>query len=97
MKDFVARFQSCILGVLNGFDRLVFRGYLESMSYVQGMQRYLWDRQVKLMDFTDWAQEVTKTVKQRFADQAVRLGHQVEYIRSPSLKKEELARRVQRD
>jgi hypothetical protein len=33
MKEFIAKHQAQILGVLSGFDRLVFRGTLRGIAY----------------------------------------------------------------
>ena len=48
MKDFLDRHNHRILGVINGFDRMRFRGSLREMAYAMGMFRYLWNSQVKL-------------------------------------------------
>ena len=46
MKEFIAKHKEEIAGMLSGFDRLVFRGTLRSMSYPEGMMGYLWANQV---------------------------------------------------
>lgn len=38
MQDFLTRHASKIAGVLRGFDRIVFRGYLRSISYAKGFE-----------------------------------------------------------
>ncbi len=38
MKEFIAKFGDRIVGVLSGFDRLVFRGTLRAIVYAQGME-----------------------------------------------------------
>ena len=35
MHEFIARHQEQIVGVLSGFDRLVFRGTLRSVAYAR--------------------------------------------------------------
>jgi len=37
MNEFIAKHAEGIAGVLSGFDRLVFRGTLRSISYPEGM------------------------------------------------------------
>ena len=64
MQEFIAKYESQIAGVLNGFDRLVFRGSLRKISYVWGMQGYLWAQQVLLKDFGQHVQQITERVKQ---------------------------------
>lgn len=92
MSSFLDRFRSSVTGVLSGFDRLVFRGHLRSLTYAKGMRQFLWDRQVLFKDFTAWAKPHTDRVKVDFAAQAAKFGQEVEYLRSASTKKEPLAR-----
>jgi len=40
MQEFIAKHREEIAGVLSGFDRLVFRGTLRSISYAEGMLGY---------------------------------------------------------
>jgi hypothetical protein len=42
MDEFIAKHRQEIAGVPSGFDRLVFRGTLWSISYREGMMSYLW-------------------------------------------------------
>jgi hypothetical protein len=42
MQEFIAKHKEEIAGVLRGFDRLIFRGTLRSISYPEGMMGYLW-------------------------------------------------------
>jgi hypothetical protein len=51
MQEFIAKHKEEIAGVLSGFDRLVFRGTLRSISYAEGMMGYLWAKQVRLTEF----------------------------------------------
>ena len=36
MQQFIAKFEKEILGVLSGFDRVLFRGTLPRLSYSEG-------------------------------------------------------------
>jgi hypothetical protein len=94
MKEFIARHQSEITGVLSGFDRLVFRGTLRSISYPEGMMRYLWANQVRLTEFGKHVQRVSEQVKQGCRAQAEALGRPVKYMVLAGESKEELARGI---
>jgi hypothetical protein len=59
MKTFLATFGHLVLGVLHGFDRLVFRGHLRQLSYAHGMDCYLSANRVLLKDFKAHAKERT--------------------------------------
>ena len=40
MQSFLQRFSGIVLGVLSGFDRLVFRGRLRRLYQPEGMNHY---------------------------------------------------------
>ena len=63
MFQFLQKHRPHILGVLSGFDRLVFRGYLRSIAYGEGMEAFLHFSGVLLKDFKSYALKTTETVK----------------------------------
>jgi hypothetical protein len=73
MDTFLGNFGHLVLGVLSGFDRLVFRGHLRQLSYAQGMGCYLWANQVLLKDFKAHAIEQTKALIDASLAEALRL------------------------
>ncbi len=94
MKEFIAKHESEIAGVLSGFDRLVFRGTLRSISYPKGMMNYLWANQVRLTEFGGHVQRVSERVKQACRAKAGTLGRPVTYLASAGESKEEVARGI---
>jgi hypothetical protein len=60
---FCAKHQAKISGVLSCFDRVIFRGHLP-LSYAQGMSGFLYQQQVLLKDFKDYAPQIAERVKQ---------------------------------
>jgi hypothetical protein len=94
MKEFIAKYQKEIAGVLSGFDRLVFRGTLRSLSYLAGMQTYLAMNKVLLKDFGSHVQQISQRLKEASLAQAGALGRPVKYLDSGRVKKEEVARRI---
>lgn len=91
MKRFIARHADRILGVLSGLDRLVFRGTLRRIAYVDGLGRFLNWRGVLLKDFGKFAEEATARVKAASEAEAQRLGRPVEYLESSRTDKEKVA------
>jgi hypothetical protein len=63
MFQFLQKHRRQIVGVLSGFDRLVFRGYLRGIAYAEGLQAFLHVSGVLLKDFKSYAQKATETVK----------------------------------
>ena len=94
MQKFIAKYQSEIAGVLSGFDRLVFRGTLRKISYVEGMKGYLWARQVLLKDFGNHVQQISEQVKRAALQCIEACGRPVQYLYSSLSNKEEIARCV---
>lgn len=98
MKHFIARHANRLIGVLNGFDRVVFRGTLRRLCFVEGLMSLLWKRQVLLKDFGDYAEAMTQRLKSASVEEATRLGRPEIYLSSSRTNKEEVALAVaQRD
>jgi len=94
MQAFLSAFGGLVLGVLHGFDRLVFRGHLRQLAYTHGMNGYLYANQVLLKDFTNHAKERTALLLASSLADAQRQGRPIVYLNSSQLSKEDEARRI---
>ena len=94
MASFLRVFGALVLGVLNGFDRLVFRGHLLNLAYRQGMERYLCGNHVLFKDFKEHAIAQTERLLQASFAEAKRLKRPIIYLRSSQESKEDLAREL---
>jgi hypothetical protein len=94
MKSFLAAVGPLVLGVLHGFDRLVFRGHLRQLSYAHGMACYLSANHVLLKDFKAHALERTATLIDASLAEAKRWDRPVIYLNSSALSKEDAARQI---
>jgi hypothetical protein len=94
MNEFIAKHAEEITGVLSGFDRLVFRGTLRSISYVAGMMNYLWAQQVRLTEFGRPVLQVSERLKQACRVKAEALRRPIQYLASAGESKEEIAREI---
>jgi hypothetical protein len=97
MNRFTTKYADCLAGVLSGFDRLVFRGTLRRLSFVEGLRAYLWERKVLLKDFGPHAQAVTERVKEACLAAAHTAQVPVQYLPSADTSKEEVARQLARE
>lgn len=97
MNRFTAKYADRLAGVLSGFDRLVFRGTLRRLAYVEGLKQYLWERKVLLKDFGAHAQAVTARVRQACEAAAREAQIPIQYLASAETSKEEVARRIARE
>jgi hypothetical protein len=94
MHRFTTKYADRLAGVLSGFDRLVFRGTLRRLSFVDGLRGYLWRRKVLLKDFGAHAQAVTEQVKDACLAAARAAQMPVQYLSSADTSKEEVARKI---
>jgi hypothetical protein len=96
MKSFVQTLAGLVIGVLCGFDRLMFRGHLRELAYPGGMLRYCNFNGVKLTAFGAHAERLTAELIDASEAEARRLGRPIEYLASPKLRKEDHARVIAR-
>jgi hypothetical protein len=94
MKVFLQRYAGIVLGVLCGFDRLVFKGKLRQLYSPNGMNCYLSANHVLRKEFKTHAKAVTEQVLQAsLLEHAKQLGR-FRYLNSSQLSKEEAAREI---
>lgn len=94
MHTFLQRFGGIVLGVLWGFDRLVFKGKLRQLYSPNGMNCYLAANHVLRKDFKAHARAVTdRVVQASLVAQAKELGR-FRYLNSSQISKEEVARQI---
>jgi hypothetical protein len=94
VEKFLSRYRSLVTGVLSGFDRVVFHGILQRLMRHDGMYFMLQDAKVKLLDFKKFALAATEQVKEGSLAEAQRNNRPIVYLQSPSIDKQELARKV---
>jgi len=94
MNQFIMKHRDEITGVLSGFDRIVFRGWLRRLSFPQGMMHYLSVNDVRLVDFGKHVQHVSGQLKDAVRAQAEASGRPVLYLASADQDNETLARSI---
>ena len=96
VKTFIQRFGDRITGILSGFDRLLFRGYLGQFLSVPGLVSYMNWRRVLRAHYADFSRDLTEQLIETSLAEAKRLGRPIEYLRSPHIRKEEVAHEIAR-
>lgn len=91
MQRFIARHAEAILGVVSGFDRLVFRGTLRRIAFSEGLAKFLNWQGIRLKDFKTFAETVTAQVKGACEGEAKRLKRPIVYLASSRTDKERVA------
>jgi hypothetical protein len=94
MNAFVQRHCASVIGVLSGFDRVLFRGTHRILATAKGMMNYLWDKQVPLKAFGEWSEDLTAEIRAKSEQVAHDAGRPVQYVNDSALRKEDLAREI---
>lgn len=94
MQEFLQRHAPVVTGSLQGFDRLVFRGTLRRLAYVDGLLSYLGALGILLKDFGALVLDWTERVKQAACAAVEHAGRPVIYLPSGQTSKEETARQI---
>jgi hypothetical protein len=94
MKRFLTRHKDRIVGTITGFDRVLFRGTLRSISYPEGFEIFLSSQRVLLKNFALFARQLAREISEHAEAFAVERGRPYQYLNSPSLAKEQLAREI---
>src|SRR5262245_62285003 len=96
MLKFLLGFSARVIGVLNGLDRIRFRGTKRLLASVGGMIHYLRRQMLLHKDFKGWALAMTEQFKEGIEAQAHSWGHPVDYVPSSQIGKEDLDRKSTR-
>lgn len=76
-------------GVLNCYDRIIVTGSLQPLCYAQGMTRYLYEQQIKIFDYVEFAEPLRDQIKQNAERIAQEQGLPIEFIRQKNFRKED--------
>lgn len=97
MNALVPKHAEHVTGELSGWDRIVLRGTLRMLSFVDGMMGYLSRVGVLLKDFGEHGQAMTGRLIEASLAAAQKAGRPVEYLESPKTRKDEYAREIAMD
>jgi hypothetical protein len=96
VEAFLNGHAGAVIGVLSGFDRLVFRGTLRVLAHHLGMKAYLWAVQVLLKDFASHAEAATRELREASEEMARRTSRPIRFVPSSAGNKEAIARAIAR-
>ena len=91
MKNFLSRFGAMIQFVLSGFDRLRLCGESRLLNNARGLDSYLYQQNVRYVDFACHAESLTKTLCSQTEKQAHDEGVPLKHLNSPLIDKEATA------
>ena len=94
MERFLKHHADQILGVLHGFDRVLYRGSLRCLSYQDGFEAFLASHHVLYKDFAAFSKKQSDQLKEHAEQLARQAGRPCQYVASPSASKEDIAREI---
>lgn len=94
MKDLLHKLGKRVMGVLSGFDRLMFRGTLRCVVDERGMNGHLYGAGVAMKDFKDYAKRTTAMLKGQSLQQAKDAGREIQYIDNSQTSKKDVALQI---
>jgi hypothetical protein len=94
MQEFLDRHSTDVIGALAGFDRILFRGSLLTISHVQGMDRLLPIFKIPFIDYEKFVLRVTSELKAHIQQYTEEQCRPIIHLDSPQQSKEEVAEKV---
>ena len=96
MTNFEQKHKEEIQGLLSGFDRLIFRGYLQSFFTTKGFGYYLSQENVLLKDYGKYVKQVTNNLKAHIDHVISETACEKHYLTGSEKESlEEMAKRIQ--
>ena len=83
-----------ISGVLSCYDRVVVTGTLPTICYAEGMTRFLYSRQIRIFDYSEFASTLRERVREAAALLAAEAGVAIEHVAKSHLRKEAIVAKV---
>jgi len=98
MERFLQRHQGRHCGSITGFDRLLFRGILRSICYVEGLNYFMGSQRVPFKGFKAFVEKFSAGVRKRAEQIARRAGRPFIYLAASRTDKDKLVRElIERD
>jgi hypothetical protein len=94
MKEFIRMHEAQVAGVLEGWDRMIFRGSLRRLSYVEGLFSYMSFHRILLKEFGAWCQRITDRVAERCQAIARGAGRPYVYLPSAQGRKDQMVEKI---
>ena len=79
-KLLTEKYADDLYGVLHCYDRVIITGSVRQWSYAKGMTSYLYGQDIRIFDYTKFAEPLRDAVRQNAQDLAERNGLEIEFI-----------------
>lgn len=89
------KYQEEIHGVLHCYDRIVISGNLQPLCYAKGMTKYLYIHQIRIFDYTEFAEPLRDLIRKNAQTIAKENGLEIEFIsKKDDFRKEERVKEI---
>jgi len=94
-KLLTERYSADLSGVVNCFDRVVLTGNLQPLCYAKGMTKYLYVHNIRIFDYTKFAEPLRNQIRANAEALAQAHGLQIDFItKSQAFRKEDRIRQI---
>ena len=83
------KYSDSIDGVLSCYDRIIIIGSLHPFCHAQGMTKHLYTKQIRIFDYTKFAEPLTKSIRANAETIAKQNNMKIEFIRKKNFRKED--------
>ncbi len=94
MKELLQKLGKRVIGVLSGFDRLLFRGHLRCVITTRGLDGYLYGAKVPMTDFDQHAKAVSRQLIEESLREPRECGCEVRYLDNSRTGKQDVAKQI---
>ena len=94
MEEFIQQNAEKVIGVMHGFDRVLFKGSILGICSISQLDIFLSSQRVLYKDFGNYAESLTRRVKAYAEKYAQEHGRPYEYLASPRESKEAKAKEI---
>lgn len=94
MQNFIERHFNKIKGVTSCFDRIVLTGTIPGVCFADGMTMHLHKHNIRIFDFTKWAEPLRDLIKDNAESVAADNGLKIDFIRKKNFRKEQSIKQI---
>jgi hypothetical protein len=76
------KYANDIYGILHCYDRVIISGHLQPLSYAKGMTKYLYTHNIRIFDYTEFAEPLRDAIRANAQALADAHGLEIDFIRN---------------
>jgi hypothetical protein len=89
MTILTERYSQQIAGKIECLDRVLITGTLPTICYAKGMTAFLFNKGIRIFDYTQFAQPLRQRIHDQAQAQAQKAGLEIEFVRKKNFRKED--------